>query len=338
MSAQLDTTVADGTSARIVQYYPPFGLTKLFRSLPKSGVRPALDVSYTAAKSKMTLRFSAKEALGIPEQTLLLVLLELAQEALVRSPDSARLNRHVTGRVSKTLWTDLNRGFVDQSDESVRFTTSWHELSERIGASTGGMSQRLRRKQLQRLCEVVVWEEELDARLTTRQSYLVSWLLGDDTRVHVALNARLAVSLLGGQFAAVSLSERMNLPSDSARALHAFFSTCLRPGRHLKVSVASLLSRLWPESDVSAPAGTLRRRHKDVRDALKELNTLEGWVVADVGRDIVKVTHLKPSVRETTTPRSNANIPMLERERVDMQEARKSAASEALDASGLFLN
>jgi hypothetical protein len=338
MTSMLDAQVADGISPRIVRYHPPFGLSTLFRSLPKIGIRPPLDVSYTAAKSNVTLRFSAKEALGIPEQTLLLVLLELAQEALARPSNAARLNRHVAEKSSKALWTTLNRGFLDQPEESVRFTTTWYELSERSGASTGGMSQRLRREQLQRLCEVVVWQEGRDARQTTRQSYLVSWLIGDDTRVHVALNARLAVSLLDGQFAAVSLAERMRLPSDAAKALHAFFSTCLRPGRGIKVSVASLVSRLWPESEVSAPAGTLRRRHKDIRDALKELNTLAGWAVSDVGRDIVEVRHLKPSVRETTTPRRKANIPMLERERLDMQEARKSAASEALDASGLFLN
>ena len=338
MSAVLNTSAADEASPRIVRYHPPFGLSKLFRSLPKSGARPPLDVSYRAAGSSTTLRFSAKEALGIPEQTLLLVLVELAQEALARSPDTARLNRLADGQLSKALWTNLNRGFVDQSEESVRFTTTWFELSERSGASTGGMSQRLRREQLQRLCEVVVWEEALDARQTTRQSYLVSWLIGDDTRVHVALNARLALSVLGGQFAAVSLTERMSLDSDTARALHAFFSTCVRPGRSIKVGMASLLTRLWPESDVNAPAGTLRRRHKDARDALRQLSALAKWDVVGVGQNSVQVTRLTRSVRETTSRRSNANIRTSEREHTETQRARKSVASEAVDASGLFLN
>ncbi len=39
-----------------------------------------------------TLRFSAEAALGIPDRALLLVLLESAPEALVRSRDAARLN------------------------------------------------------------------------------------------------------------------------------------------------------------------------------------------------------------------------------------------------------
>ncbi len=338
MSAVLNTTAADEASPRIVRYHPPFGLSKLFRSLPKSGARPPLDVSYRAAGSSTTLRFSAREALGIPEQTLLLVLVELAQEALARAPDSARLNRLTDEQTSKALWTNLNRGFVDQPEESVRFTTTWFELSERGGASTGGMSQRLRRAQLQRLCEVVVWEEALDARQTTRQSYLVSWLIGDDTRVHVALNARLALSVLGGQFAAVSLTERMSLGSDTARALHAFFSTCLRPGRCIKVGMASLLNRLWPESQTSAPAGTVRRRQKDARDALRELNALAKWDVVDVGQNTVQVTRLTRGVRETTSRRSNANIRTLERERTERLKTRKSAAFEAMDASGLFLN
>ena len=336
MSERAPTDTAATGPARVVKYSPPVGLSTLCRPQPKSSVRPTLDVSYRAKGAATTLRFSAREALGIPEQTLLLVLIEIAQEAYARSPHSTRLDQHVGGEVAEALWVRLNRGLNDDAPESVRFTTSWHELSERCGESTGGMNQRLRRTQLQRLCEVVVWEEGLDARRTTRQSYLVSWLLGDDARVHVALNARLAASLLGKQFAPVSLAERLALPSDTARALHAFFSTCVRPGMHLRVSIEALAQRLWPEAD--APSGTVRRRNKAIRDGLDDLASLRGWNVTRLEHDIVQVKRLRQSVRDTTTSRSNANIHTLERERTESQKARKSVASEAMDASGLFLN
>ena len=336
MSESAPTDTAATGPARIVKYPPPIGLSTLCRPQPKSGVRPTLDVSYRAKGSATTLRFSAREALGIPEQTLLLVLIEIAQEAYARSPQSTRLDQHVAGEVAEALWVRLNRGLIEDAPESVRFTTSWYELNERCGASSGGMNQRLRRTQLQRLCEVVVWEEGLDARRTTRQSYLVSWLLGDDARVHVALNARLAASLLGQQFAAVSLAERLALPSDTARALHAFFSTCVRPGKLLRVGLETLAQRLWPEAD--APSGTVRRRNKAIRDSLAELASLRGWRVKRLERDIVQVKRLRQSVRDTTTSRSNANIHTLERERTESQKPRESAASEPMDASGLFLN
>ena len=60
-----------------VRYYQPAGLSLLFTPLPKGAQRPVLDLAYDLGPEHK-LRFSAREALGVPEQTLLLALLGLA--------------------------------------------------------------------------------------------------------------------------------------------------------------------------------------------------------------------------------------------------------------------
>ena len=280
---------------RYVRIHPPTSLCPIFRPLPKGGKRPVLNVSYSAKGSNVVLRFSAREALGIPEQTLLLALLEIARQQYGRDRAQCALSRKSDGETATALWKGLNRGLVDLDGETIRFSTTWMELNQRCGSITGGSGVALRRAQLQRLCEVTVWEETQDARRTTQQSCLVTWLLGDDAKLHLALNVRLATSVLGKPFVLISLAERLSLRSDTAMALHAYYCARVHPTNHLNVSVDTLCQRLWSETDV--PGGTLRRRRKSVRDALQELAALPGWEVAQHPSDVVCVKRPELTVR-----------------------------------------
>lgn len=325
---------------RLVRYHPPVGLSALFRPLPKQGgLRPTLDVSYTASAGGPTLRFSAREALGIPEQTLLLVLLELAGEHHASEDRSVLLDNTSDDVVGSSLWTLLNKGASGASGQTVRFETSWYELNRRCGATQSGANQRLRRTQLQRLCEVVVWETAADARQTIQQSFLVAWLVGDDDRIHLALNGRLASALLGARYAQVWLAERFSLPSDVAMALHTFLSTVLRVGRGFPIGVDTLVERLWPGSAATAPQGTHRRRRKDVRDGLRAMAALPGWSVAWPRADLAEVRRGQARVRDSTRvqPRRNANATTFHRERREVEHAFQNNGLQVLDASGLFL-
>lgn len=63
---------AIATAPRVVRLAHPFGLCQLFRPLAKdSKPRPVLNEQFEYAG--VTLRFSAREAMGAPEQTLFLV-------------------------------------------------------------------------------------------------------------------------------------------------------------------------------------------------------------------------------------------------------------------------
>lgn len=324
------------TARRVVHYHPPVGLSTLFRPLPKHGERPTLAVTYQPLSGGPVLTFSAKAALGIPEQTLLLVLLELAQEQLASYHGDAVLNANANSVVGRELWTRLNRGDPSASGQTLKLNTNWCELNRRCDVAAGGATQSLRAEQLKRLCEVVVWETSMGEKKTIRQSYLVAWLVGDDCRIHLALNCGLASALLGQPYAQVSLTERLKLGKDIPMALHAFFSTTLAYGNHLKIKVETLIERLWPGSAENAPNGTHRRRRKDVRDGLEALGLLSTWTVEWARTDMACVTRLSSGVRDMTGHKTNRI-----RSYPEQSFAKITSPNNDLrpfDASGLFFN
>lgn len=301
MMGHLATPVAivEAAPRRVVRLHPPIGLSLLFRPIGKSAARPKLDVRYRLSEDTC-LRFSAREALGVPEQTLLLVLLELAAEQYAKRPLEMVMDGTDRSEVGRTLWESLHRqgGGLTGCGDSLRLSCTWRELNRRCGSGNGGALIQCRRESLRRLCEVVVWEEQASRR-KTRQIALVVWMVGDDQRVHVALNHRLAAALMGGQYAQVLLSERFALRSDIAMAVHAFLSTCLRAGHTLRIAPPTLAGRLWPDADASVPDGTRRRRLGDVHRALQSIGGLPGWSVEWFGGN-AHVKRQGTSVREMT--------------------------------------
>lgn len=268
---------------RVVRLFQPFGLCQLFRPMVKArGPRPTLNETYVYGED-LSLRFSAREALAAPEQTLLLVLLELAHEQHLRKPSEHHLDRTNRTEIGTQLWSALHeespRSLLD-APATLMFSCSWSELHRRCGStSTGGAVTHSRRMSLVRLCEVTVWEES-EARKVVRSGRLVSWLVGDDQRVHVALNHRLASALLNSGYAKLLLSERLKLNSDTAMLVHAFLSTCLGRGQSLSINYTTLVERLWPATGAPVLPVTQRRRLGDVRRALRAIGQLENWSVS----------------------------------------------------------
>jgi hypothetical protein len=281
---------------RMVRLSQPFGLCQLFRPIPKDGAaRPTLNETYEYGD--LSLRFSAREALAVPEQTLLLVLLELAHEQHLRRPNG-RLDRTDRSEIGTLLWSALHTGSLNplmDAPATLMLSCSWSEIHRRCGsASTGGAITESRRASLVRLCEVTVWER-VESTKTVRSCRLVSWLVGDDQRVHVALNHRLASALLTTGYAQVLLSERLRLRSQTAMLVHAFLSTCLGRGKTMKIGHEKLVERLWRHHDSEVPPGTHRRRLSDVRAALRAIGGLDAWKV-ELGVDVASVTRTVSSI------------------------------------------
>lgn len=325
---------------RMVHYFPPVGLSTLFRPLPKTKKenRPTLDVTYQSANGQHGFIFSAREALGIPEQTLLLVLFELAQEQFEAFSNDVVLSSNTSNELGRELWNMLHKDSSSAPGRTLSFSTTWYELSRRCGLETGGTNQAQRQEQLRRLCEVAVWEIQKDSsgKESKRQSFLVSWLVGDDERIHLALNCRLASALLGQHYAQVSMVERLSLSRELARAVHAFLSTALSRGHGLKIGVEKLMQRLWPGGEGAVPAGTLRRRRMDVRDSLNAIGAIDGWTVTWERADLAYVLRSKSGVRDKTSP--NANKGMFYHKHSNSEKVKQINELRAFDASGLFFN
>ena len=292
---------------RMVRLSPPFGLCQLFRPIPKDcAVRPTLNETYEYGND-LTLRFSAREALAAPEQTLLLVLLELAQEQYRRRPVEHRLERTDRTEIGTQLWSDLHVGSQHSSADvpgTLMLSCSWNELHRRCGSvSTGGAITESRRTSLTRLCEVTVWEKT-ESTKNVRSGRLVSWLIGDDQRVHVALNHRLASSILATGYSQVLLSERLLLGTQTAMLVHAFLSTCLGRGRTMDIGYETLVRRLWPDTGAAVPPSTHRRRLSDVKSALRAIGSHENWLVV-LGDKVARATRKVPRTSVVTEVKSS---------------------------------
>jgi hypothetical protein len=322
--------------SRVVHYHQPVGLSTLFRPLPKvRGVRPTLDVTYQSKPSGPFLRFSAKAALGIPEQTLLLVLMELAKQQFEAFADDVIVNDKTGSDIGRELWSKLNNGQSFKGEQTLRLETCWYELNRRCGSQTGGTTQAMRAAQLERLCEVIVWEHDGDDKKTRRQSNLVVWLVGDDERIHLALNCRLASAILGQPYSQVSLAERLTLKRDIPMALHAFLSTTIRHAHHLKIGLERLIDRLWPGSVDNAPANTHRSRRRAVHEGLAAIGRLDGWTVEWERDDMAIVKRLSTGVVDMTS--HNANKKSSYRQQPLSIITNKNKGLATFDASGLFL-
>lgn len=329
--------------SRMVRYHPPIGLSTLFRPLPKRAERQTLNVEYATPTEKTVLRFSARCALGIPEQTLLLVLLELAEVRYLADPEGCRVDARSQVPLGKALWTTLHGGRKVEG-QTLFLSTSWYALNRMMGSANGGSNIAQRKAQLQRLCEVVVWErvETAEGRWVERQSYLVSWTVGDDQMVHLMLNQRLASALLGGQYARVSLAERFALTTDIAMALHAFLSTTVRHGHALDLGIDTAMQRLWP-GDFRCPSGTTSGRRKEVRAALEEIGRLDGWTLSfrrsKDGKELVaRVERMRDSasVGEKPSSRLIVNEMAAFRQQGTLGNTSADAPSRRVDLSGLF--
>ena len=320
---------------RTVRYAPSFGLSRLFRPIPKFAPRSSVKVEYVPNRGKgPKLEFHAWEEPGIPEQTLLLVLVELADEALRADKLACMLDASSDDGVGRHLWKALQIcSDADSPERTVRFETTWYELNRRCGYNTSGRSQRQRRQQLMRLCDIIVWEIEQDARQTTTQSHLVAWMRGNSERVHLALNCRLAASLLGERYVQISLAERLTLHTDVAMALHATLSSMVKAGASMELNLDTAVEHVWPGSANNAPPGTHRRRRSALRQALHEIGQLPAWTVEWPRSDKVLVcrratprkgtlVHEKKKLKTAPSPRGTPS--------------QQRLADSSADVSGLF--
>lgn len=320
---------------RQARYHLPVGLSLLFRPVPKARTRPRLNVEHQMGGGKV-LRFSAREALGVPEQTLLLVILELAGEQLADVGHSVVLGEADGRPLPNRLWAGLYPEGGVGLQATVMVDTTWDELNRRCGSGNGGSAIRTRKECMRRLCEVVVWEE-LNQRRASHQSFLVVWLVGDDQRIHLALNYRLASVFFGAQFAKVSLQERMRLCGDLPMLIHAFFSTCIRPGHKLKIGSATLAQRVWRIDEPVARADTLRRRQRDLARAMAAVGRLPKWKVEfEKDRDLWTIYRSDgPGIREMPSGLNRKQATALPAQ----PELEKSCNDNGLsryDVSGLF--
>lgn len=295
---------------RLVMYDPAFAAAPLFQPVWR-GNRPRLDVAFTFGGIQWQWR--GPEQLGIAEQSLLLVLMELAKEQASFAEATDEETRHIVSALY-----DLGE---QRRPKTAELTVSFYELCKRLNLYTGGSAASQRRTELKRLCEVTVWSKRADA--TVFQSRLLTWQVGNGQGVRVLLNWRLTEVLFGGQFSAVCLNERLALRSECARALHCALSLRIRGDSTMSFHLDKLAAYVWADVESRSsgkrqqeraysdtPAGiALRRRRGELLDAIGEIAQLGAWSIKTMPSGALRISRRPLSIKEDT--QESVNLPVV---------------------------
>ena len=254
---------------------PATAIAPVFLVLPKHD-RGKLDVNFQFGGALLNWR--GPDALGIPEQSVLLVLMSAAKQ------QPYRLSASSTTREATTLRARLGETAAQADTALVIVKLSWSRLAAAVGyKSDGGKNLVLVRKAVKRLSETTIWEKRGEKTYSSR---VLAWLEGDDDGVTIVLNRRATDTLCGGQFVKISLIERFSLPDDRSKALHAWLSGHLRQASSRVYTVSTLQAHVW---EGSSSGSTMRSRICKLRSALQSINKLPGWECEILSKERVRV-------------------------------------------------
>lgn len=249
----------------------------LFAALPK-GERPRREVVLTVRDDEW--HFTEPWALDASDQTLLLTILALiAQQHLPLVAETAAKRLALTGEDALQAGT-------------IYMETSAYHLCRSCGWEWSGPRGALLRASLTRLSHVAVDVTHGDT--TTSGGTLLARTVNRRTqRIAIAISPWLAEVLIDparGLWVRIDLAERRRLETDTARLLHAWLCTWLRPGDAGRVRVDTLIPRIWPgEASALVAPGTWRRRRHDIRLALAAVARLDGWSVEESAHSVVTI-------------------------------------------------
>lgn len=255
---------------------PALAIAPVFLVLKKSP-RAKLDVARSFGGS--SVRWRGPDALGIPEQSVLLALLSVAaQQAFSIAPNNAV---GVKAALLKQLSCE-----GPQSEVAV-VKAPWRKIEIAAGYSShSGKNITNIKSAVKRLAETTVWECRDGIEY---QSRLLSWILGNENGVIIALNRRATDAIYGKQFIKISLDERNKLSDESAKALHAYLSGSMRAGSTRSHTIDKLQVHIWSGE---ATGSTRRSRNKKLRCALLAIDQLPSWRCALLPRGQVEITRI----------------------------------------------
>jgi hypothetical protein len=272
-------------SLRYGWHDPAHCLAGLFLSLaPGDYGRGKLDLTYLVGSMGESIRFRGPDPLGAPEMRVLQAL-----TALTRLRDDGG-NRTVVGEhpispATKVLRRNLRIRRVNYDDPTpaIFIRTSLRQLVALIGHEPrGGGGVRATREALERLASVtIVFRSAPRAGKRRRVNYnlLAAYESeeGGANRVHVALNPRLTLAILGqSPHAVIDLREVRELP-DPAAILHQRLCGWVDPGAQRQVALDTMCNYIWGDTAV---ANTQSQHRTRARNALAEIASV-GWSVEE---------------------------------------------------------
>lgn len=270
--------------SRLVKYEfalqePALGLAQVFIALGKLP-RGKLDVVSHFGQSQ--LRWRGPDALGIAEQSVFLGLLAIAAQQKFRLDASNPATREGARLVAKL-------GFEGTPEVTELFVlrATWSEIAIAAGyGSVGGKNRKDVQMAVRRFAETTIWERRGNKEYACR---ILSWLVGDDDSVVIALNPRATSALLGLQYCHISLVERGDICGEPGKALHAWLCANLRAGRMRPYAIDGLQVHVWGSTCTGT---TLRNRRSRLVKALQQIGKLDKWRCEFVEDGMVEIERI----------------------------------------------
>ena len=184
----------------------------------------------------------------------------------------------------------------DASDLDVLvLNTTVNEISKVMGVTDGGNNYKQIKESLIRLSGVsfVIYKGD-DVTTLFWQANLFSHIAGIDRRLVIAVNPMLSKALAGGQSTFVDMNEQRELKSEVSKRLHVWLSSWIRHGAENKIQLDLLMPHIWGSESETAK---LRKRREYLRNALGEINLLNGWVCTE-DKESSFVTIKRPKLKQ----------------------------------------
>ena len=257
---------------------PALALAPVFLALPKRG-RAKLDVLSSFGQSQ--LRWRGPDALGIAEQSVFLGLLAIAAQQEIR------LDTSNPGRVGTRLMAKLGFEGTPEVTELFVLRATWSEIAIAAGSkSVGGKNRKDAQMAVRRFAETTLWERRDNKEYACR---ILSWLIGDDDSVVIALNPRATTALLGVQYCHISLIERCSVLGEPGKALHAWLSANLRSGQRRRYAIDGLQVHVWGSP---CTGSTLRNRRSRLVKAIQQIGKLDKWRCGVIEDGMVEIERI----------------------------------------------
>jgi hypothetical protein len=268
-----------------------------FRPIRRGARRKAIERTYTSSDGNQYLIIRLFHELDIADQDLLLSLLAMAmttEKSTVVGPNPKQELNIVLREKLK-----LDGGAVTKMNAISARTTVYEVLIE-LGRATGKSNYDWLEKSLDRLAGVSF---KYKSKTSIENFHLLSWSAQIDENgkmrsIGFCINPYSALAILGegGGYVLEHRGERAQLKSEEARGLHSVLCGLVDMGAERILNVDMLADRAYARYDDEISAKAIRSRRESMVSALKEIDTIDFWSCAVIGKgtqSVVKITRKK---------------------------------------------
>lgn len=242
----------------------------LFRPLKRQSYKGlSLDVRYKY--KEYTFWWRNYCPLNITDQSVFLAVHRLASE----KGRVSRIGPSEEAETMKAVRDALKLKYNASDLDVLVLETTVNEITKVMGITDAGKNYKQIKESLIRLSGVsfVIYKGD-DVTTLFWQANLFSHIAGIDKRLVIAINPMLSKALVGGQSTFVDMREQRELESEVSKRLHVWLSSWIRHGEQNKIQLGLLIPHVWGDE---GEKDKLRKRREYLRNALAEINLLDGW-------------------------------------------------------------